>query len=130
MIGASKVSAIVAGNPVIGKMRSEHAAGLRAPMVGIPMTGDLGIDDRGKDLGSRLSKRQDCQYAAAIAEREGLITGDISKLDVEFVPLATVVFVCADASQAEVARITIPDRVMEFDSMATPLALLPAEGEE
>lgn len=94
--------------------------------VGVPMVGDPKIID---SLGSTMTRRA-CQYAAAMLEKAGALSGDLSRFDAHCDRVATVTFVAADATQAEAARFTIPARVLAFDPHKPPLRLADLTGSE
>ena len=83
-------------------------------MVGDPHV----MDDRDN------SHRAACLYGAAMLRKVGRLPINQGAVDVAFQPPATIVFVAADASQRELARFVIPDRVLTYDPR--PIALPPA----
>jgi hypothetical protein len=107
------VNAIIARNPgVIARRRDARDPSPRRPMLGCPMTGDPRFEDKGP---TALMIRRACQYAAAMAARDGLVPADLSGVDANFSPPATIIFVRADASQADIGRWTVPEHVMSYD---------------
>ena len=88
----------------------DHATALARAMTGAPMIGDPRINDVGGDV---LTRRA-CLYATEMLRGRGAVPTDLSDYDAVFLPPATVVLVRSDPSQAELARFTIPQRVMLF----------------
>ncbi len=70
--------------------------------------------------------RAACLYGAAMMRKVGRLPTDMTAIDVQFCPPATLIFVAADGSQREVGRYVIPDRVMTYDPKPQ---LMPPEGE-
>lgn len=104
----------------------EVSRGLAKPMLGIAMVDDplMPMARDGASDASRLLARRACQYATWRGQQTGQIPRDASGLDTIWWPdSATVAFIRADASQAEVCRITIPEHIMAFDASAPALAL-------
>lgn len=97
-------------------------------VAGIPMTGDPTIDVEQSDRVDLGMVRRACQYAAAMLF-PGRGAADMRDVDAYFLAPATVVFVRADASQAEIGRFTVPERVMAFDPVALPLRLSDDRGD-
>lgn len=88
----------------------EHAVALARAMTGAPMKGDPKFND----AGDNYLLRRICQYAAEMCRGRGPLPEDLSGFDAVYLEPATVLFIRADASQAEVLRYTIPEHVMSF----------------
>ena len=101
---------------VVSGIPDSHVDGQRTT-VGVPMVGDPWISPWGGLLGWRRA-----QYATAMAQKQGLIGADASHLAAHSGGSNTVVFVSID-TRREVARFTIPARVMAFDPFRKPLRL-------
>ena len=69
----------------------------------------------GDPIVSSDADRSACLYGAAMMRKVGRLPTDMAAIDVQFLPPATLVFVAADGSQAEVGRYVIPDRVLTYD---------------
>jgi hypothetical protein len=62
------------------------------------------------------AERQLIDYATTLAQRAGLLPAIVDHLDaLPDLATATVIFIAADATQREVARFTVPARVMDYD---------------
>lgn len=92
----------------------------RLPYVGnVPLRRDLdGVPSE------TPAERQLIDYCTMIGQRDGLLPADVSAIDaIADVARATVWFVAADATQREIAEITVPAYVMAFKPDAAPRAL-------
>lgn len=69
----------------------------------------------GDPIVSSETDRVACLYGAAMMRKVGRLPSDMAAIDVHFMPPATLIFVAADGSQAEVGRYVIPDRVLTYD---------------
>jgi hypothetical protein len=98
----------------------------RLPYVGnVPLR--RGFDDVPTET---PAERQLIDYCTMIGQRDGLLPADVTAIDaIADLARATVWFVAADATQREIAEITVPAHVMAFDPEAAPRAL-PAPSEK
>jgi hypothetical protein len=138
-----RAHAIAAKNPGVAAMRRDHSRAMRAPMIGIPMVGDAWIQDqrfREKERGGytrtqsdakALMIRRACQYATALAERQGMLDGPLNNFHAIYCDRSKqVTFIRCDASQAEVGAFTIPAHVLAFNPDAAPIALPAPDSDE
>lgn len=100
--------------PALITSRRIKSAELTRPMLGVRMIGDPRYDKAEFDDIADLETRRAVQYAAAMVLKSRAIE-DFEGIDALYQPPATVIFIRADSSQAEIARFVVPDRVMNFD---------------
>lgn len=108
------------GQPQIARLQRPG----RLPLAGnVPLRRDLdGVPSE------TPAERQLIDYCTMIGQRDGLLPLDVSAIDaIADVARATVWFVAADATQREIAEITVPAHVMDFNPEAPPRALPPPD---
>lgn len=69
----------------------------------------------GDPIVSNEADRVASLYGAAMMRKVGRLPTDMAAIDVQFSPPATLIFVAADGTQAEVGRYVIPDCVLTYD---------------
>lgn len=91
----------------------------------LPYVGNIPLRRAHDDVPTESpAERQLIDYATTLAQRAGVLPADASGLDaLADLATATVIFIAADATQKEVARFTVPERVMGYDPEAAPRAI-------
>jgi len=93
----------------------------------LPLTGNVPLRRTLDGVPSETpAERQLIDYCTMIGQRDELLPSDMSAIDaIADIARATVWFIAADATQREIAEITVPAHVMAFDPEAAPRALPP-----
>lgn len=103
---------------------------MSAPMIGAQMVCDPYIAVSGKP-GADLMTRRACQYATAIARKQGSIPTDASALHAHFMQgKSTVYFMTTGPCPKVYASFLIPARVMEYDPDSALLCLPAPDGQD
>ncbi len=105
------------------KDRPPARRALSLPMTQTPMTADPHLEAIGTMVDDRaLLERRACQYAAWLAERDGLLRAPARAYNARFDGAATVVLSIYGHGAHEIV-VCIPDRVMAFDPNAPAIVL-------
>ncbi len=93
----------------------------------LPYVGNIPLRRDSEDAPTEsLAERQLIDYATTLYQRAGLLPADVHGLDaLADLATASVIFITADSEQREVARFTVPARVIDFDPESSPRALPP-----
>ncbi len=129
-LSARSTKALVPRSAFIRKERANHARALSAPMHRIQMVSDPHLGSAawiGAKEGAAQFEKRACQYAAWLAQRDGLARLDMAQYNATYDGSGKVFFTCYATDRAHEFAVTIPREVMEFDPTAAPLMI---EGRE
>ena len=106
------------GLPTHGQAQLAH---LQRP-GSLPLTGNVPLRRGCDDVPTETpAERQLIDYCTMIGQRDGRLPADVTAVDaIPDLARATVWFIAADATQREIAEITVPAHVMAFDPDAAP----------